>query len=176
MAVEGIMNQPVNNIVWVDRDLLKSNAYNPNHVAPPELELLKKSIMEDGWTQPIVIRPDYEIIDGFHRWTVSGDPEVNSLTEGQVPCVILEVPYEHQILSTIRHNRARGVHGIDPMSDIVAHLLETEQMSQEELQERLMMHEEEVIRLYDNSGMPGAIGKESFNKAWKPSRKLKKEG
>lgn len=169
--MEGIGNQPVNNVRWVDRDKLKANAYNPNHVAPPEMELLKKSILEDGWTQPIVITPTYEIIDGFHRWTVSGYPEIRELTEGKVPTVMIDVPFHHQIFSTVRHNRARGVHGIDPMSELISYLLEEEELTPEEVQTRLMMHEEEVTRLFDNSGMPGRVGREHFSKGWKPSRK-----
>jgi len=171
---KGIENQPVSQVQWIPRDRLKANAYNPNVVAPPEMELLKLSIIEDGWTQPIVIRPDMEIIDGFHRWTVSKDPEILELTDGKVPCVMLNVPYEHQILSTVRHNRARGIHGIDPMSDIVACLLEKGAISREEVQKRLVMDEEEVIRLYDNSGMPELVGRDYFSKGWKPDRKLKK--
>lgn len=171
---KGIENQPVSNIKWINRDELKSNAYNPNVVAPPEMELLKLSIIEDGWTQPIVIRPDMEIIDGFHRWTASQDPEIMKLTDGKVPCVILNVPYEHQILSTIRHNRARGIHGIDPMSELVAYLLEQGKLDKKELMHRLKMEEDEVIRLYDNSGMPGIVGRDYFSKGWKPDRKLKK--
>lgn len=87
---------------------------------------------------------------------------------------MLNVPYEHQILSTVRHNRARGIHGIDPMSDIVAFLLEKGAISREEVQKRLVMDEEEVIRLYDNSGMPELVGRDYFSKGWKPDRKLKK--
>ena len=70
------MIQPLNNIQWVDRETLKPNNYNPNKVAPPELKLLKVSILEDGWTQPIVINSDNTIVDGFHRWTVSDDKDV----------------------------------------------------------------------------------------------------
>ena len=64
------MKQPLDKITWIDRDKLKPNNYNPNKVAPPELKLLKISILEDGWTQPIVVNPDYTIVDGFHRWTL----------------------------------------------------------------------------------------------------------
>jgi ParB-like chromosome segregation protein Spo0J len=172
---ENIQKQPVNNIQWIDRELLKANAYNPNHVAPPEMELLKLSILEDGWTQPIVIRPDYEIIDGYHRYTVSGEPEIKELTNGKVPCVILNVPYEHQILSTVRHNRARGIHGVDPMSELIAYLIEKGQITKQELQTRLQMDKEEVNRLYDNSGMPMLTGKEHFSKGWKPNRNKTKK-
>ena len=101
--------QPLDKIIWIDREKLKANNYNPNKVAPPELKLLKISILEDGWTQPIVINDDFTIVDGFHRWTLSGHKEINSLTGGLVPVVILEGKSSNdKKLATIRHNRARG--------------------------------------------------------------------
>ena len=83
------MKQPLDKITWIDRDQLKPNNYNPNKVAPPELKLLKTSIIEDGWTQPIVINPDFTIVDGFHRWTISGHKEIHKLTKGKVPTVMI---------------------------------------------------------------------------------------
>ena len=88
--------QPLDKITWVNRDTLKPNHYNPNKVAPPELKLLKISILEDGWTQPIVINPDNTIVDGFHRWTVSGHKEIYDLTDGKVPTVMVEPKDENQ--------------------------------------------------------------------------------
>ena len=83
------MKQPLDNIQWINREELSPNGYNPNRVAPPELKLLKLSILEDGWTQPIVINPDKTIVDGFHRWTVSGHKEIFDLTGGLVPVVVI---------------------------------------------------------------------------------------
>ena len=116
--------QPIDAVEWVARDTLTSNGYNPNHVARPELKLLKLSIMADGWTQPIVAREDGQIVDGFHRWTISADPEISALTNGLVPVVRLRPALEmaDQMASTIRHNRARGQHGVIPMADIVTSL------------------------------------------------------
>lgn len=168
--VMGKENQPLNNVQWVPRDTLRANSYNPNSVAPPELDLLKISIMEDGWTQPIVARADKEIVDGFHRWTVSGDPDISEMTGGLVPVVFLDddVSKEHQMMSTIRHNRARGNHAVLKMADIVRGMLE-KGLSYEEIQKRLQMEYEEVDRLADQSGMVGRVGsKGDFGGGWVP--------
>src|SRR4051812_36713087 len=100
--VRGIENQPLSRIEWVPREELHANFYNPNHVAPIEMHLLKVSILEDGWTQPIVARLDDEIIDGFHRWLASEDPEIYAMTDGKIPVVrLVGVDMEHQMMSTI---------------------------------------------------------------------------
>jgi ParB-like chromosome segregation protein Spo0J len=152
---------------------LKPNGYNPNHVAPIELDLLALSILEDGWTQPIVARSDGQIVDGFHRWTVSGRPEIQERTGGKVPVVYLNRSPADQMLSTIRHNRARGVHGVLPMAKIVRELVDLHGMKREAVCDRLGMEAEEVERLYDQAGMPEKIGRttDQFNKGWVPSRK-----
>ena len=105
----GKNKQPINNMEWVHRDKLKANDYNPNKVAPVELELLKTSITLCGWTQPIVARQSGEIVDGFHRWTVSADEDIFAMTDGYVPVVYLskEVDQAQQMVATIVHNRAR---------------------------------------------------------------------
>lgn len=163
--------QPIDTVEWVDVEKLKSNNYNPNHIPPPELQLLKTSILADGWTQPIVIRPDYEIVDGFHRWTVAKrDEEVYNLTGGKVPVVFLEeVSREEQMMSTVRHNRARGQHQIIKMSDLVRELIDEQGLSRQEVMDLLQMEWEEVDRLYDESGMINRGSKENFNKGWQPT-------
>src|SRR5438105_1178305 len=88
-GTEPLEKQPVSNVVWRHRDELIPNSYNPNAVAPPEMELLKISILEDGWTQPIVILPDFHIVDGFHRYTVSADPRLHERFGGFVPTVMV---------------------------------------------------------------------------------------
>ena len=165
-----IQNQPINNMKWVEIDKLKANDYNPNYVAPPELQLLKISILTDGWTQPIVIRPDYEIVDGFHRWMVAKtEEEVRKLTGGKIPAVILkEVDREEQMMSTVRHNRARGTHQVLKMSELVRELIDEKEMSCEEVMDLLQMEYEEVDRLYDDSGMTERGSKEEFNNGWVP--------
>lgn len=169
----GTIEQPVNNVIWLDRRLLKANAYNPNHIAPPELELLKVSILEDGWTQPIVIRPDFEIVDGFHRWMISDDQEIWTMTDGMVPVVILpevEGDLSHQMMSTIRHNRARGSHYVLRMADIVATLLADGAIKEKDLIVRLGMEQDEITRLKDRGNMLKRGSANGFNQGWVPSK------
>lgn len=164
------VKQPIDTVVWRHRDSLRPNAYNPNRVAPPELTLLKISILEDGWTQPIVIDPQGTIVDGFHRWTVSGDPQVYGLTGGKVPTVTLQPTQDyHARLSTIRHNRARGVHGVLKMADIVSNLIK-KGVSLGEICYRLQMEKEEVVRLANRKGIPktAIIQDAKWSKAWEP--------
>lgn len=163
-------NQPLENIVWINREELKPNNYNPNKVAPPELKLLKISILEDGWTQPIVINPDMTIVDGFHRWTVSGHKEIYSLTNGKVPTVMVNPKDKsQQQMATIRHNRARGTHGVLEMSNIVSEMVK-EGLSGNEIMERLMMEKEEVVRLLFKAGIPKSevFKDKDFSSAWNP--------
>jgi len=165
--------QPVSQVRWLHRDILAPNQYNPNFVAPPELELLKLSIIEDGWTMPIVTLPEQDgrfvIVDGFHRWKVSANPEVYAITGGMVPTVQVALDPIHQQCSTIRHNRARGTHGILRMADIVRQML-ADGVSEKELMTRLGMEREEVARLNNRAGMPSQIKANSFNQAWVPKR------
>jgi ParB-like chromosome segregation protein Spo0J len=164
------MKHPLDNIQWIHRDMLKSNDYNPNKVAPPEIKLLKISILEDGWTQPIVINPDYTIVDGFHRWTVSGHKEIYALTDGNVPVVIMNPKNKaHQKMSTIRHNRARGTHMVLEMSNIVTDMVK-DGLTGEEIMARLQMEKEEVVRLLFRAGIPKSqVFKDAqFSKAWTP--------
>lgn len=160
---------PLENVQWLHRDTFTPNNYNPNSVAPPELELLRTSIMEDGWTQPIVVNPDNTIVDGFHRWTCSGHPDIYKLTDGFVPVVILQPKdIEHQMMSTIRHNRARGRHGVLEMGRIVQSMLDGGKTI-EEVMKRLKMEREEVIRLTNTQGVFSHPDLDKpYKKAWKP--------
>ena len=167
---QGKDNQPLSAITWVDPKTLHANSYNPNKVATPEMRLLKTSILEDGWTQPIVARPDGEIVDGFHRWTLgSTDKDVKAMTGGLVPVVRLQdADMAHQMMSTVRHNRARGSHAVLKMADIVRDLRDKEGLTEQEIMARLSMEDEEVERLYDASGMIKRGRSEGFNKGWEP--------
>ncbi len=176
----GIENQPVSNVQWIERAKLRRNEYNPNRVAPPELKLLKISIVADGWTQPIVVRPvdngEYEVVDGYHRWYISGaDDEVAALTGGLVPCVIVEPGPEDQMMSTIRHNRARGVHAVLRMSDITRSLIDDQGYTFEQVGTLLGMETTETERLYDRGTMASRAEGREFGKGWVPAAHEAKE-
>ncbi|PSK57966.1 Chromosome-partitioning protein Spo0J [Streptomyces sp. 111WW2] len=154
---------------WLPRTALSSNAYNPNVQAPPEHRLLKTSILENGWTQPIVARPEagaLEIVDGYHRWTVAADDEVAALTGGLVPVVVLP-PTDPATarMATVRHNRARGTHHVLGMAEIVADLLRYG-LTPEEIGRRLEMDPEEVDRLADRGDMIKRQAPDTFNQGW----------
>lgn len=142
---------PLGSLQWVDRELLKPNDYNPNKVSKENLKLLTQSIMTNGWTLPIVARPDYTIIDGFHRWTVSGEEPLRTMLGGKVPVVIVDHKDQSEdIYGTVTHNRARGTHLLEPMKAIVKRLIE-DGKTVEEIGKQLGMRPEEVFRLSDFS-------------------------
>ena len=149
--------QPLKNVQFVDRDKLKANDYNPNVVSEQNLELLVQSILTNGWTMPIVVRPDYTIIDGFHRWTVSGREPLNSKLGNKVPVVIVDHKDEAEdMYGTVTHNRARGTHQLEPMKAIIKKLF-NEGKTTKEICKQLGMRPEEVFRLSD-------FGREEFLK------------
>lgn len=147
--------KPIANVRIVDRDTLKPNDYNPNVVSEDNLKLLTQSILTNGWTLPIVVRPNFTIIDGFHRWTVSGREPLKSKLGGKVPVVIVDHEDESEdVYGTITHNRARGTHQLAPMKAIVKRLLDSGK-SVKEIGKQLGMRPEEVFRLSD-------FGREDF--------------
>ena len=175
---EAIGRAPVSRVTWVHRDRISANTYNPNRVAPPELELLILSILEDGFTQPLVVRTagkdesgDYVVVDGFHRWLVAAEPRLVARYGGFVPVALIEADPVHRMMSTIRHNRARGTHAVLPMADIVRTILEAG-VTADETGRRLGMEPEEIDRLTDRSGMPRRVGERQangeFGRAWVP--------
>lgn len=139
---------PLSSLQWVDRGKLKANDYNPNKVSEENLKLLVQSILTNGWTLPIVCRPDYTIIDGFHRWTVSGREPLLSILGGKVPVVIVDHKgnKDEDIYGTITHNRARGTHLLEPMKAIVKQLIDDGKTVQE-ISKQLGMKPEEIFRL-----------------------------
>lgn len=141
------LREPLSTLQWVDHDKLHANDYNPNRVSKQNLELLKQSILTNGWTLPIVVRPDYTIIDGFHRWMVSGQEPLRSMLGGQVPCVIVQhKDHAEDMYGTVTHNRARGEHLLEPMKHIVQELLK-EGKTVDEIGKQLGMKPEEIFRL-----------------------------
>ncbi len=139
---------PLSSLQWVDRDMLHANDYNPNKVSEDNLKLLTQSILTNGWTLPIVVRPDYTIIDGFHRWTVAGREPLRTKLGGKVPVVIVDHHGDDSadVYGTITHNRARGTHLLEPMKAIVKRLLD-EGKTVNEIGKQLGMKPEEVFRL-----------------------------
>jgi len=142
---------PLSSLQWVDRNKLHANDYNPNKVSEENLQLLIQSIQTNGWTLPIVVRPDFTIIDGFHRWTVAGREPLRTLLGNKVPVVIVSHTDEAEdMYGTITHNRARGTHLLEPMKAIVKKLI-NDGKSTKEICKQLGMRPEEVFRLSDFS-------------------------
>lgn len=142
---------PLSTLRWVDRGSVKPNDYNPNKVSKQNIELLKQSILTNGWTLPIVVRPDMTIIDGFHRWTVAGEEPLKSMLDGNVPIVIVDhKDRAENIYGTVTHNRARGTHLLGPMKAIIKELI-LEGRTVEEIGKQLGMKPEEIFRLSDFS-------------------------
>lgn len=140
---------PLTKLHFVEREKLKANDYNPNKVSEENLKLLTQSILTNGWTLPIVVRPDYTIIDGFHRWTVSGREPLISKLKGLVPVVIVDhADSSANVYGTITHNRARGTHLLEPMKNIVRSLIDAGK-SLEEISKQTGMKKEEIFRLSD---------------------------
>lgn len=167
--MESKLINPLSTLRWVDRSAVKPNDYNPNKVSKQNLELLKQSILTNGWTLPIVVRPDLTIIDGFHRWTVAGEEPLKTMLDGKVPVVIVEHKDKAgNIYGTVTHNRARGTHLLEPMKAIVKELL-GEGKSVEEIGKQLGMRPEEVFRLSEFSKEDFlkmmVNGQESYSKA-----------
>jgi ParB-like chromosome segregation protein Spo0J len=164
--------EPVDLVEWVQADDVRANDYNPNTVAPPEMELLRLSIMADGYTQPIVTMPDGEgrvVIDGFHRHRVGKEmPDVNARIHGYLPVVRIREDRRDRndrIAATIRHNRARGKHRIDAMSDIVVEL-KRRNWADERIARELGMEADEVLRLCQVSGIADLFSDDEFSASW----------
>jgi hypothetical protein len=169
-----VTDQPVSRVEWLPAAALTPNDYNPNVQPPPEFRLLKISLLEDGWTQPIVVFDDGSgalvIVDGEHRWRVAReDRDVAAMTAGLVPIVRIVKERAHRMMSTIRHNRARGEHTVKQMAVIVRELL-TAGQSPDDVCFLMQMEHEEVDRLADAAGMPARVAKdgETFSKGWVP--------
>jgi ParB-like chromosome segregation protein Spo0J len=149
--MENNLKAPLSTLQLLDRSNLKANDWNPNKVSRENLDLLVRSILSNGWTLPIVCRPDFTIIDGFHRWTVAGEEPLKSKLGGKVPVVIVKHTDEAgDVYGTVTHNRARGTHLLEPMKNIVKKLL-AQGKTVKEIGKELGMKPEEVFRLSDLS-------------------------
>lgn len=172
-AVSPMQREPVDFVRWVLAENLQANDYNPNNVASPEMRLLQLSIMQDGYTQPIVAWPVaegvHEVIDGFHRNRVGREVgAVKKRTMGRLPISVINserTSKEDRIAATIRHNRARGKHSVDAMSDIVVDLARRN-WSNEKIATELGMEPDEVLRLRQVSGLADLFADCEFSEAW----------
>lgn len=162
-------SHPVSRVQWVSVEQIEANDYNPNSVAPPEMALLRRSIEADGYTQPIVVwrREDghYEVIDGFHRNIIGRELKLTHL-----PVVVVNeasTDRNDRIASTIRHNRARGKHQIECMSDIVVEL-SRRNWSDKKIAKELGMDQDEVLRLKQVTGLAELFLESDYSEAWEP--------
>jgi ParB-like chromosome segregation protein Spo0J len=170
--VSPFKNEPVDLVLWVKNTDVFSNDYNPNSVAPPEMELLQLSISSDGYTQPIVTMPTLdgrEVIDGFHRHRVGKECEpIQKRVHGYLPVVSINsdrTDKSDRMAATIRHNRARGKHAVDSMSEIVVDL-KKRNWSDEKIAKELGMDADEVLRLCQISGITEMFQDREFSEAW----------
>jgi ParB-like chromosome segregation protein Spo0J len=168
-------DEPVDCVLWVKNDSVEANDYNPNSVAPPEMKLLAHSISEDGYTQPIVAwgtNGYYEVIDGFHRNRVGKeDKAVCARVRGYLPITLVKADRQDlndRMASTIRHNRARGKHKVDAMSEIVQDLARRN-WNDQKIAKELGMEPDEVLRLKQISGLAELFADRDFSEAWEAS-------
>ena len=162
---------PVYNVKAIPIEKIKSNAYNPNSVAPPEMKLLYQSIKEDGYTMPIVCyyiadADEYEIVDGFHRYSIMKmHKDICDREGGCLPVVVIDKDVNNRMASTIRHNRARGSHDIGLMVNIVSELVGSG-MSDQWIAKNIGMDVDEILRLKQISGLASLFADKEFSKSW----------
>ena len=171
-SVSPFSTEPVDFVKWVKNTEVSANDYNPNSVAPPEMELLRLSIMADGYTQPVVANQEENslvVIDGFHRNRVGKEcADVQSRVHGYLPIVQIrtsQTDISDRMASTIRHNRARGKHSVEAMSQIVVDL-KRRNWSDEKIGRELGMDPDEVLRLTQISGLKEMFSDIDFSQAW----------
>ena len=181
-GVSPFNTEPVDFVRWVKAPLVHANDYNPNSVAPPEMELLRLSIAADGYTQPIVSMQhdgNFEVIDGFHRHRVGKEcQDIQSRIHGYLPLVQIrssQTDKSDRMAATIRHNRARGEHRVDSMAEIVLEL-KRRFWSDEKIAKELGMEPDEVLRLTQVTGLAGVFADHEFSEAWEADTLREVEG
>jgi ParB-like chromosome segregation protein Spo0J len=168
------MTSPVYNVKAVPIEKIRANSYNPNAVAQPEMKLLETSIWEDGYTMPVVCyylpnEDMYEIVDGFHRYTIlKTSKRIYEREKGLLPIVVIDKDDSNRMASTIRHNRARGSHSIDLMSNIVSELVESG-MSDAWILKHIGMDKDELLRLKQITGLASLFSDKEFSEGWTKS-------
>jgi ParB-like chromosome segregation protein Spo0J len=169
-----MMVSPVYSVIAVPVEKIRANEYNPNKVAPPEMALLYESIKEDGYTMPCVVyynKEDdvYELVDGFHRYTVMlTHRDIYERERGLLPVSIIDKPIDERMASTIRHNRARGSHDVDLMSNIVKEL-HLVGRSEKWIAKNLGMDLDEILRLKQITGLADMFKDKEFGRSWEPT-------
>lgn len=175
--VSDYAEMPVNNVKWVPVERVQANDYNPNSVASNELKLLHTSISHDGYTQPIVTIYDseldkYVIIDGFHRYfTCRSNADIQELTKGRVPIVVLEKSINDRMASTVRHNRARGKHSVNGMANLVFNMLDNG-WEDADICNELGMEPDELYRLKHMTGFAKLFEDVEYHQAWETRKQL----
>lgn len=170
--------EPIDNVLWVPIEEVQANNYNPNAVAKNEMRLLYVSILHDGITQPIVTIRDealgkYVIVDGFHRYsTIRLNPDLLARTDGMVPIVVIEKSVNERMASTIRHNRARGKHSVNGMSNVVFSMLENG-VSDEQVCNELGLEPDELLRLKHITGFAKLFENVEYRMAWETRKQVK---
>lgn len=173
-----VKEQPVDFVKWIPIAKIKPNDYNPNNVAKVEMGLLYKSIKHDGYTQPVVTiydpeNDEYVIVDGFHRYfTAKMHKDIRDKNKGMLPVVVIKKDINERMVSTIRHNRARGEHSVSGMSSMVFKLLENG-WSDEEVCNHLGLESEEILKLKYVTGFSKLFENTEYKKAWETKRMIK---
>lgn len=173
-----LRGQPIDRVRWVPIEKVRPNDYNPNSVARVEMQLLYVSILHDGFTQPIVtVRDDehdeYVIVDGFHRYfTTKSNPDLLERTQGHVPIVVIDKPVADRMASTVRHNRARGKHSVQGMSQLVFQMLD-EGWPDDRICNELGMEAEELVRLKHVTGFSKLFENTEYKLAWEHRQQIR---
>lgn len=171
------IRQPIDYVIWVPIEKVEPNGYNPNSVATVEMGLLYKSIKKDGYTQPVVTiydekRDKYVIVDGFHRYYVcKTKKDIFDRNMGMLPIVIIDKNISERMAATVRHNRARGEHSIDGMSNLVFKMLE-DGMSDADVCNELGMEPEEILKLKHLTGFSKLFKDTEYKKAWETKNQI----
>lgn len=174
--VSPFKSEPIDCVLWVPTDQVRANEYNPNSVSPPEMRLLQRSIEADGYTQPVVtcdtgteFPEQFTVVDGFHRFRVGKETStIQKRIKGHLPVVVGRWEpgdLKERMAATIRHNRARGVHGVTPMVDVVAELIR-QGWADSDICKELGMDPDEVLRFKQNAGLPELFKDHSYSRAW----------
>jgi len=166
------MISPVYNIKKISIDKIKANDYNPNRIASPEFKLLELSILEDGFTMPIVCYHNkkddmYEIVDGLHRFLIAkNNKTINQREKNSIPVSIIEKPLKNRFASSIRHNRARGENLLELMQNFIYKSIENNKIDDNWMMKNYGLDKDELLRLKQLTGIKELFKDKDFSKTW----------